>query len=104
MLKILLLVIYFAVINEFHYTKNASFYINASRKWLFSNYKYVELITILIKSLWNKTVVARLRKCHWLNAVKHKASALAIPFNLLIATSWNLNNYVNISVFIISRL
>ena len=96
------LVVNFPVVLELHYAENTSSEVNTGRKWLIGHNEHIELIAVLIERLWDEAVVARLCKCDWLNAVEHKASALAVPFNLMIATGWDFDNNINRTFFIIS--
>ena len=48
----------------------------------------------LIKSLWDKAIVAWLCESHWLYTIKHKTCMLTIPFNLVIRACWDFDHYV----------
>ena len=94
-------IINFAAVDEFHNAKDFGFHPNAGGERLVGNHENVEFVAVFIDSLWNKTVVAWFGKSHWLNAVEHKASVLAIPFDFMIAASRDFNDDVQFAIFII---
>ena len=97
------LIVNFTIVDEFHDTENFRLGINTGRKWLVGNQQNVKLIAILIQSLRNKAIVARLRKSNRLNPVEHEASIFAVPLDFVVAASRNLDDDVNFTIFVIPR-
>ena len=95
-------VIDFAVVDEFHDAEDASFHPDAGSERLVGNHEDIEFVAVLIESLWDEAVVAGLRESHGFDAVEHKTSVFAVPFDFVVRSGGDFDDDVEFAFFVIA--
>ena len=96
-------VVNFAAVDKFHDAENSGFHPDAGSERLVGNHENIEFVAVLVESLRNETIITGLRESHGFDAVEHKTSVLAVPFDFVVRSGGNFDDDVEFAFFVITR-